>query len=418
MKYLFLLFSVFFCSYIFAQNDVLNNQIYANSSGNISVSGNGSFNSSTISNNFAKSFLLNDYISSNQIDKTISYLERSNHFGMDIIGRMDYLSKELKRTDSTTMRWQFTYRSVIHSDFDISKNLFSLIFKGNKQFAGQNIDLGHNSIQNLSYDNVMIQGISKTIFPNSTHTIGIGVGLILGKQINSAYINNASLYTEENGEYLDLSSNYSYYSSSNIPNYYKGYGINANGFYLIESEKNKYFFSFDNAGFINWKSGGAIYRSDTTIRFEGVEVNDIFTNTNTINTDSIFQSITGNEKDSGAFTRPIIPEICFAYERAIDRNLSLQAALNLRVNGNFNPRFSGKIKYNFNSKFFVSLLASYGGYGFYNGNTKGIASIGLETAFNICKTWNIYLQLPYINGMLFPDKLSGAAAFITLSKKL
>lgn len=418
MRFLYLTICLLFGNLLWAQNDVLVADYSSDSSARIGITGLGLFNSSAIPNDFITSFLLKKTLSKAKIQQTISYLEPQNNFGMDLIGRIDYLTKEMNRGDSSSMRWQFTYRSVIHSDFSINKNLFALIFQGNKQFAGKTVGLGNNSIQNISYDNLMFQGISKTVYQNSTHTLGIGGGLLLGTSINSAYFNNTTLYTEANGEYLDLNSAYNYYSSSNIPGYYKGFGINAMGFYLIEKEKEKIVFSFDNAGFINWKQGGTTFANDTTIHFEGVEIKDIFTNASALNQDSLIRSIIGSKSDSGAFTRPIIPEVCFAYERILNNNFSLESALRFRVNGNYKPNISGKIKYFCNEKLYFALLVGYGGYGFSNFSEKKEASFGFETAFILAKSWKIFLQAPFVNSMFNPKWLAGDGAIITISKKL
>ena len=417
MKILLAIKFIILANYICAQNTEITEIISFDSSSLITLSGIGEYNSSSIPNNFSSAFIFRKKLTNKMINQSISYLEPNNKFGMDLIGRVDYLSKEYRRGDSSTMRWQYTYRSVFHSDFSISKNLFSLIFKGNKQFAGTNVSLGNNSIQNIVYDNFMLHGISKTVFPNSVQTIGIGGGLILGKQLNSAYINNTNLYTEVNGEFLDISSNYSYYNTSNIPTYYKGYGINVSGFYIVERKKDKFYFSIDNAGFINWNSGGSIYRKDTNIRFEGIEITNIFTSQNSINSDSLV-SIVAGKSDSSAFTLPIIPELSFGYEFKINDFFCFHSMVNYRINGNYNPNLIGKLSYNASKSFNLGLLASYGGYGFYNISDKREASVGIETKIELFNNWRIFVQIPHINGLLYPKWLAGNGLLFTLTKKI
>ncbi|MGB0369173.1 MAG: DUF5723 family protein, partial [Flavobacteriales bacterium] len=125
---------------------------------------------------------------------------RKNRLGADL--EYGIFAKHI--TDSSKgVGWFINFADKIHANARYPKELFDFAMFGNAQYAGESVELSPVEFNLLMYSQFEA-GLLKTIYTEKGKwNLGIGVGFLAGKRNLQVKIDQADLFTQEDGEYLD-----------------------------------------------------------------------------------------------------------------------------------------------------------------------------------------------------------------------
>jgi len=217
-------------------------------------------------------------------DEMIGDMKENNIFGVGQDFQVFGLGIQFRSKKDPNKKVDFSLQVVdkFGMNLQYSKNLFSLLWKGNKQFAGQTVELGPLAV-NANYSREFVLGSAFNLFGNEEDggmRMGFRAKYIQG--IGAVYMpkSNLSLYTEPEGRYLELSTDYQAYSSGLKD--YSAFAMNGTGMGLdlgVTGYLNKHWEfsgSLLDLGQINYKNNNRSFSNNGKIRYEGLIINDLF----------------------------------------------------------------------------------------------------------------------------------------------
>lgn len=370
-----------------------------------------SFNANTITNSFFNTFYLTKrFLDESLKDNQSSKLTNNNRIGADIDGGMYY---EHRNDTSKKILSDFfvAVRDREHVDARFHRDLFDLFFYGNKMFAGKTADLSDFSLNVLKYQQLQYGWVKRDDVPQSTisfgegsevkqskhYTLGAAISLLKGQQHLSISTNKATLFTEQNGEYIDLSVQAQYAQTDTTHknlDAWNGIGTSVDLFFSYSKDSSQTIcFEASDLGAIWWNKNTTTASIDTSFHFEGVEVSNIFSFNNSVIThspDSIQAYIT-NKKN--AVYRTVLPSLfhLFFEKKIISQKLSIQTGLQYRLAANYAPYIYLTTHYYFTSRFMASVHLAQGGY--------GNLHLGLAVAKDFGKGYMVSIGSDYFNGL-------------------
>lgn len=273
-------------------------------------------------------------------------------------------------------------RSVTELRF--SKDAFNTVFFGNAMYAGDSAFFTGTGLLNIHFRQLKFNWLRQFGNNDSAWTLSLSASLLQGIDAGYLATGKSSLYTEQNGEYIDLSSAFLYsqsHTSSSSPFAFNGTGLSAD---LVLSfpmgARSNFIFSVQDAGYIQWNRKSLRYLQDTSIHFEGVEVNNLFSFKDTsflnINTDSILQ-LMGVESSEQSFTTRLPMRIGMCYTVTLWQNQAeLRAGFEYKTSFDLLPCFFVSLS-SFKPKFvYPTVLLSAGGTRVFS------AGVGLSKVIN------------------------------------
>ena len=380
----------------------------------IGINGDYFYGSNAINNSLTNALLKNSFID-DELKKSGS-LHDNNKFGNYFQSNIYYanMSDTLFGVPDLGMRFGLNYYSMQNISF--TRDFYNLMFYGNKQYEDDYADISNIDVNTLTYQSFEF-GLFKRFNEkeNGYHTVYLGFSLIKGQSYRYLYTNEASLYTAPDGEYIDLSINSSYFASDSVETTMAtlgGIGASLNFYWAYEDVKHNSRFevTLTDLGLISWFDNPLNYSADTTIRFNGQEIDDIFNpeTTDEISQDSILQLIY-SDSDNSTFLKSLPKRFQFAYTKRFLNNKYIPTlGMGYFFNSNqFMPSIFLNNKLVMSPKLNFDFLFSYGGYtGF---------SLGLGLGLNVIKNMKISIVSQNIVGVLMPDNTYSNGAFISLS---
>lgn len=372
----------------------------------ISVDGSLDIGSNAITSKFFKSFYTGQYLDVELKNKTFKKLGKRNRMGFDL----NY-GLRIAQMPDTSSAWGYyaALNNVFHIDMGFTQDLFKLYFAGNKEYAGKSAELAKSSFQLLSYRQLKGGFIKKS----SNSIWGLGLSFVKGENYTGGQIKKGSLFTEQDGLYIDLETQLKAQMSDTGKTTFGdfvGWGIGADFFYSTQlNEKSKLNFEISDLGFISWGPKSLTIENDTAFRFEGVEVDDILNIGDSLfkgfTTDSILDTLNATSS-KGAFTKLIPGYISITYQNQISEKLTLNTGIIYRLNANYFPYiyFGTDIKLGEKVDFMGKL--SYGGYA-----TLGL---GLGMNFHLAKFLQLQVNSNHIEGYLLPGAATAQGVSVNL----
>ena len=242
----------------FFKPDTLTNQLIINSYGGVA--------STSIPQNFMNKFIFPEFIEKSVKDEASKKLKNDNLFGGELLSDLHLYFKPGSIAKNTF--WGIGMGNNTEGNLYFPKDLFNLIFYGNKSYAGEEINLNKISFNllNYSYLDFTLGKISKK--NNAVNSYWIDLGLVLGHNYAKFTLPSSSIFTEITGQYVDLKiSNSELEITDNLNNnFIKGIGAKINLNYSYSSENTTLLIQAKNIGTIKWNS---LLSSnlDTTYRF-------------------------------------------------------------------------------------------------------------------------------------------------------
>ncbi len=360
--------------------------------------------SNAITNSFVKASILNGTITDANKDEVSRRLKKSNRLGTEFTFGLH----GMYHTSKFSYLAGLGHRELVNAAF--TAPFFETIFRGNKMYAGQEVALGPSNITYLNYDFLYL-GISKNIQQHSSFYATFQ--FIRGGQWLSAQLAKANMYTQADGEYIDLDTqlkiNYSNNNNRTFPAT-TGIGTALNLGYTWFSEKHKIGLEARDLGFIAWQNQ-TIIEADSNYKYEGIEVNNVLDanvfNTNHINVDTLSNKFNA-PKTSRNITQ-LLPSLFLAnYTYHWSSKTKIFMGIKYLSRANYMPKFTLRAQFTLASTWHIVPAISYGGYG------NQAIEIGIIKSFanSFVVSTNIFLA----EYLIIPKYSSGGGLNFSLSK--
>ena len=375
------------------------------------IEANYQFNSDVITNDFFNHYIFSKFISDDLKNEVIKNLHPYNSFYGSSNDRISYFLP--LKNKNFTFFVSLEEHLLIQSSF--TDNFFKLLMNGNQQFAGQNISMNNMDLSYLQYEQLKF-GLLKTLQrERCTHLIGGAISINRGSNFLFANIMNSSLYTQNNGEYLDLAVNSHISRSDSLNNKFlalNGMGCSLDIYYSFQNKKGSGFrIEFSNLGFIRWNKNSFDTYQNKTYNFEGFYIDNIFNikNTNFVQQkiDSMRNDLIYSTKKSVQTYTPV--NVAISYTKIfIPDKFKILTGFSGVFYSNNNSFVYIKPIFTVKRKFIVSPIVSYNSYAKLN--------LGMELALTFAKNYFITIKTYQLNGYLFPDSSTGQSFFFSLTK--
>jgi hypothetical protein len=375
-------------------------------------------NSNNVPSQFISDYYNSKYLTPELRTSTSDRLSENNIFGYSFNTNLYYTIE-----DTIIKGIKFYVGLEFNNIFETKfrKEAFNLLFFGNSMYNNQNVILDGFRLNMLNYQQFKV-GIYKSIIKNNkTHTFGGDFAYNKGQSNLEINAKNASIFTQKDDEYIDITLNLEYKASNNMSTGLMA--INGNGaaidlFYNYNDNKNNQFeVYFKNVGFIKWKSNSQINTVDSTSRFDGFYISDVLN----FKTDDISKNIrdsllrnAGVHENYNSYVSMVPLSFYISYKRTfIPKRLYLTASVTHMLFSVYKPEIFLKPTVQLNYKktaFEISPLITYGGYGGLNG--------GLEFSVNVNNSFVFNLGTKYINSMSFQKKSCGFGGYFGIYKTI
>ncbi len=370
------------------------------------------FASNAITNELAKTYFLNGFITDEMKDGVTKHLDAKNRLGGELSTELYFRHKPDSMFGGRNWSWFIGIKNIDHINSKFSRDLFEVYFRGNKNYAGQTADFSDFNYLLVKYQQLQF-GLSKS-FKNhyANCEAGAAIGLNVGQQLLRIQSPNATLYTQSYGEYLDLNSDIEIHTSDSLHKKFgtvNGFGLSTDLFFKASIQKKHFFFArVSNLGFIKWNSQSAEVRSDTSFRFEGIEVTklfDLFDTVTTFTSDSaIIQSFLTDRKYK-SYTLLLPAKFEVSYNMITGSHTKAGIGINYILHADYLPQTWLSFNYSW-KKNIVGLNVSYGGY-----TTFG-TGIFYQRTFK--HSYVLSLGTNYINSLFNLDKATAENIHLTL----
>jgi len=372
--------------------------------------------SSSITNNFFNAYNNGDFITNELKNDVIESLDDKNLLGTMNNQKLSYFFT----LDSTYLgKRNGMFVSVENhnlTEIRFTDTFFKLFFNGNKEYEGKSANLDKMRFNSLSYQQLKI-GFFTTKKNTSGNSI-IGGAFAFNKGQNHLFVdfNNASFYTAQYGEYIDLEVDSKISMSDTSANdllAFNGYGASFDLFYKYKSANNHSFsVEVSNIGFIRWKNESFISTLDTTFHHKGWYVEDLFDFNSLIFQERLNDSLIDNfiyKRDEKGYISMIPLSIKLTYIRnIIPEKFDIEFTLHHLFFTAYKPYFLVQPKLHVTRTLKLGASVSYGGYGNMNA--------GLEMVLSFQNKFYLKTGSRIINGLAFPALSSGLNYFIQFDK--
>ena len=341
----------------------------------LSIQGFQGNSSNAINTNFARAILLNKSLNAEVKQGSFNRLKKINLYEDEINVELSYAHyvEKCKLLGEYYFFVGYKFRNMRYMKFD--KEAFQLVFAGNKQFEEDTININNTSFDYTGFNQYQI-GINKLYSrENKTYTIGLALSLLQSPVNINIKAQNSSIYTAQDGEYLDVKYNMSINQSNQGPPEFfsfKGTGIGIDAsFSYFNVQKNSFRISAIDLGFIKYTKDLNNFSADSNLRFEGIRIDNILNFTRpsiltNFEADSLFK-ILNVRATQKAYTNILPSTFQVSYSHFLLHKKALMTiGVQYRLLPNYIPMIYGKFSYQLKYGFIPSISASFGGYSYYN----------------------------------------------------
>lgn len=403
MKQILIIISAISTLAVTAQNNFIFpdslNQIFMNTKGGIA--------SSSIPQKFMNKFIFPGFIDNQLKDAASNNLKNKNFLGASVSGDFNLLFSERKDTSKTSRLFGIGFGTELQVNTSFTRDLFNLTFYGNKPFNGETLNLNNTNFNSLAYS-YLEYSLGKSIVNNDIKTSFWGdFGLLLGHSFTDINFEQASLFTEENGDYLELTLSESsiVLSDTTSNSLVQGIGAKIDLFYSRQSPNSVLLISAENIGGIFWQNALSA-NIDTIFNFEGIETGDIFQLSDSVlNEVETFDSIISTARKDVFKTIPV--ELSGYYRKSLNL-FYFDVLMRHRLFSNYTPYLRAGLNFNLrNIK--PGITTSYGGYSTFN--------FGINTDVDLFNTLKIQVGTNNILGSILPNSTSALDVYLGLRLK-
>ncbi|MFI5134335.1 MAG: DUF5723 family protein [Chitinophagales bacterium] len=296
-----------------------------------------------------------------------------------------------------------------------TEGAFNTVFYGNAYYAGQTADFSGTKVYNYEYDRLGFSVQKEFHSEKSWWQASAKISLTGIHTAAHLRIDQASLFTEQNGEYLDATYNFEYNvsdSSNHGPFQIDGVGpaLDLMTSWMNASRNSRLSFYVSDLGFAVWNKKTRAYNGDSSVHYEGIEVNNFFSQDNSsgihFNKDSLLK-YTGTTLKFGS--KPFFFPAGFSvmFEHSFTEKMSVQSGISYRPFPDLIPLFFVKPYWKLSPSFQIAAIVSYGGTANY--------ALGFEMKALVMNQWKIIFGSDNVLGIFIPEQTTSASLFLQLS---
>lgn len=375
----------------------------------IEVTGSYFINSTALNASFYQGLYTGKFIDVATKDQVSKRLTNNNFFGVGAESKVLYYSLPLFN------RWGIYAGAGYNLDLgtQFTADIFKLVFYGNETYADKKADLSGIHVRYMESQSLHF-GICGHLGGDSLtrmRTVQFGLNIVKGQNWYDIAIEKGSVFTEKNGEYLDIEMKGNMYQSdtaSTGPGAFNGIGAGLNFSYKCENNNGVTFLlEATNVGIMQWNKNTIHNQVDTTFRFEGFEITNIFAIQ-----DSTFNNISAedfgsNLKSEKTIQTMVLPFILHAnYLYPLNDKTYLAADLNYKYWSTYIPKLILSYGYKFTKNISAEITGGYGGY------SQLHAGINAKVAF---KDFQLRAGASDLLGFIAPSSFSNQGAYMMAS---
>ena len=376
------------------------------------------YNSSAITNQFAKTFYQGEYLTKEIKEGSINKMGNFNQLGLDA-NYGAYSSIRLKSfmgRNPYRLNWFIGLYDRTHTDLSVPENLFRLVFEGNKQFAGESIDISGFDFKLFKYQQLQ----TGLYFDNGLgQKIAFSASYLNGSRYLSYSVPQLSFFTSDIGDQIAMDWDFTYQQTNLENERYlpsNGYGFSTDLMYQfsynsVENSNNYMKIEINDLGFINWSSTSQSITSSDSLLYEGYHIKNIQEIHDSliqeISVDSIIDSHTYLK--TGKFTTYLPTRISLDIKQQHNEKLAINIGISYRINSNYSPLLFVEEQYNITKNIITSGRLSYGGY------TKLSFGMNIRAQFN---SIGLFAGTNNIEGLIASKYFGGFSAFGGLNIRL
>ena len=275
------------------------------------------------------------------------------------------------------------------------KDVVSRKLRGNKKYAGKTADIGNFEFNQLFYQQIYFMFGHSFIRSENKFEYSIGLNFNKGHKLLIIEATDASIYTQEDGEYLDLDASLEIHRNDSAKNEklaFNGIGGSIDFNFKWTDKKNRSLeFKTQNLGMIAWNNQSAFIEADTAFKFEGVDISELF---------DFSDSVTNSISLDSSLVEPYLTKRIKKYKTIASTEVGYLLFANCK------PYVRQSFQYKINYVHSIGLSLSYGGYSNFD--------VGLNYELKF-KSYKFKLKSDAITGFFMKDATS-QGAFVSLSK--
>lgn len=350
------------------------------------------------------------FLDRNSRESVSNRLQNINGIGVDL----DYGIYARHLPDSGNgLGWYINLADRTHAHGRYTRDLLNLVMFGNAAYAGETADLSNLYATFFSYKQFEA-GLLKQVATNAgTWNIGFGLSFLAGNRNLELTIDEGSLYTDPDGQYLDGTLAGSIRTSSlGSSQFIDGNGLGMSAALSVAFETKKFGLSIemDDVGFLLWSKNLTHTELDSTFRFEGVDINlfgsggDSFTN---LSVDSLFDGLI-TEVEAEPYLRAIPGRIRLeGFYRVNEKDLRIYAGIEHRIARGYVPYGYVGVSSPLPKGFFIDGRFAYGGFGSWH--------LGLEVRKSFKEAFEVRIGTNNLEGYVLPMFGTSQSAYISLA---
>ena len=387
--------------FLFSNTNVMNyfHFKYPNHSRQIQFHTQAQFGSNAIHTSFINTFLTGNFIDDAMKASVSDNLMKSNNtLGFDWNTEMSFTNYN-DTLLGKDWGFQLSIGNRMYGDFAFEKNLFDLMFYGNKPFQGQNVSLAPAHGEIIMYQQFKLGFIKSFYSEKEQHKFGFALSFLNGNNRMMFDSGRLNMNTDSAGNFVNIDAqisllrtnpNYSYFLSNN------GSGLAVDLAYdgCINNRHNIHI-SLNDVGFIGWTRPGQTATIDTSMMFTGVQINNIVTSTGTeFNNfvDSLDDKFVRTKTETlGTMMLPM--NINFNYTYAFKPEMIyLQAGIQTKKMRSFYPLIYVKGIFYPHKNIVLSAMFGYGGFSRFN--------FGLDFGVEFAKGYSLLVYSKNMEGVI------------------
>ncbi|MEO6440961.1 MAG: DUF5723 family protein [Chitinophagales bacterium] len=376
------------------------------------ITGNGVISSNSVNLSFSIAALRNEFIDDDQKNSVSEDLEPVNVFEFNTDGEIYYRFIAPDFLFHSPALLSFSLKSGAIQQTKFTDDLFSVVFFGNAGFAGATADFSDTRSELYDYRQLRF-GIQKKFFTaSSAWETGIGISFLSVKNGTDLELTHATLFTEQNGEYIDAVYDFKYMESdSSNTGSLQVDGVGAAADIMIcytpKGGRSNFVFYVNDLGIISWNKHATLYSADSSLHFEGITVTDFLLDTDStffqFNKDSLLKK-TGTAVESGSYSTVFPMRFSFVYFHSFSNKWMGRAGITYRPYPDLLPMFFIQPQYLFTRWLTAGILLSYG----------GTARLGAGVLAGAVISKRIHLRVGSENvlGLIMPEQTSSTSLFL------
>ena len=376
------------------------------------------YNSNALTAEFTKAFYQGAFLDDALKQAISGRLTQSNRFGTDAAYGLFYRGKLFSDSSDQFKRLDYfiSTQAKHHLDIGFKDVLFNNYFFGNKYYAGDTVDLGPSKFRLLFFKQVQLGIAGRLPLAGGVFRWAAGLSFFISDNHLSINIQKARLYTDPQGLFIDLNMDFEIKRSRDILTRYfasNGLGAGLDTYFQYQSKtgNDKISFEMNDLGFLRFDNNSIIEQNDTSIHFEGFEIENI------LDIDSVFSSLSadslievyGTTSSNKAYSIFLPAKFHLSYSHRFNEKWTVRAGVVQRVAAAYLPLgYVGGI-YSFNPGFSLKANLIYGGYG------ELMAGLELHKVFG--KHIAISIGTDHLHSGLFKDFSNWQGGYLMITAR-